>query len=62
LTPSDGRKWFTVLTDSGDRALHAARRTHNDVLRQTLVAVTSPAERQTLQRIWLRMSQLGPWT
>ena len=57
VDPSDGRKWFTVLTDGGDRALLAARRTHNDVLRETLVAATSPAERRTLQRIWLRMSQ-----
>jgi len=57
VDPSDGRKWFAVLTDAGDGALRAARRTHNDVLRQTLLAVTSPAERQTLRRIWRRMSQ-----
>lgn len=57
VDPTDGRKWFTVLTDAGDQALLAARRTHNDVLRRTIVAVTSPVERRTLQRIWLRLSQ-----
>lgn len=54
--PDDGRKWFTVLTPAGDAALRAARRTHNEVLRQTLIAATSPAERRTLQRLWRRMS------
>src|SRR3954469_25887628 len=52
VDPTDGRKWFTVLTDDGDRALQAARRTHNDVLRRTLLADTTPAERRTLRRIW----------
>lgn len=60
VDPTDGRKWFTVLTDRGDQTLRAARRTHNEVLRQTIVAVTSPAERRTLQRIWLRLSQSDP--
>jgi DNA-binding MarR family transcriptional regulator len=60
VDPTDGRKWFTVLTDRGDHTLLAARRTHNEVLRQTILAVTSPAERRTLQRIWLRLSQSDP--
>jgi DNA-binding MarR family transcriptional regulator len=52
----DRRKWFTVLTDAGDQALRAARHTHNDVLRRTILAVTSPAERRTMQRLWRRLS------
>ena len=60
IDPNDGRKWFTVLTAKGDRALQAARRTHNDVLRQTLLADTSPAERRTLRRIWQRLSAQQP--
>jgi len=54
---TDRRKWFTVLTDAGDHALLAARRTHNDVLRQTLFAATSPTDRQTLRRVWRRLSE-----
>ena len=42
VDPVDGRKWFTVLTEDGDSALKAARPTHNDVLRGTLLAATSP--------------------
>ncbi len=60
VDPNDRRKWFTVLTAKGDRALQAARRTHNDVLRRTLLADTSPAERQTLRRIWQRLSKRQP--
>lgn len=55
--PGDRRKWFTVLTHKGDEALRAARRTHNDVLRRSILAVTSPADRQTLRRLWRRLSQ-----
>ena len=55
--PADRRKWFTVLTDQGDETLRAARRTHNAVLRRSILAVTSPAERQTLRRLWRRLSQ-----
>src|SRR5262249_51720589 len=51
VDPSDGRKWFTVLTEDGDAALRAARRTHNDVLRTTLFASTTAGERQTLRRV-----------
>jgi DNA-binding MarR family transcriptional regulator len=53
---ADGRKWFTVLTDAGDNALRAARPTHNEVLRRTLFAATSPTDRRTLRRIWKRLS------
>ncbi len=62
VDPNDRRKWFTVLTAKGDRALQAARRTHNEVLRRTLLADTSQAERRTLRRIWQRLSnrQLHP--
>ncbi len=60
VDPSDRRKWFTVLTDKGDRALQAARLTHNDVLRRTLFADTSPTERRTLRRIWQRLSKRQP--
>ncbi len=57
IDPADRRKWFTVLTKAGDLTLRAARRTHNDVLRQTLLAVTMPSERQTLRRLWQRLSE-----
>jgi DNA-binding MarR family transcriptional regulator len=57
VDPADGRKWFAVLTDDGDRALQAARLTHNQVLRRTLLAVASPTDRRTLRRLWHRLSQ-----
>src|ERR1700694_2150524 len=60
VDPSDRRKWFTVLTEEGDGALQAARRTHNDVLRRTLLAATSPSDRRTLRRIWHRLSDQQP--
>src|SRR5690348_6506887 len=60
VDPTDRRKWFTVLTDEGDRALQAARRTHNDVLRRTLVSATSPADRRMLRRLWHRLSEGQP--
>jgi DNA-binding MarR family transcriptional regulator len=60
VDPADGRKWFTVLTDSGDATLQAARPTHNDVLRRTLLAATSPADRRTLRRIWQRLADSAP--
>jgi hypothetical protein len=34
-----------------------SRRTHNEVLRRSMLAVTSPSERRTLQRLWRRLSQ-----
>jgi DNA-binding MarR family transcriptional regulator len=60
VDPTDRRKWFTVLTSQGDRALQNARRTHNQVLRQTLFAATTPVERGTLRRLWRRLSEQQP--
>ena len=57
VDPTDRRKWFTVLSTEGNRALRAARRTHNDVLRRTLFAATSATERRTLRRLWHRLSE-----
>jgi DNA-binding MarR family transcriptional regulator len=54
--PADRRKWFTALTGEGDRALRAARRTHNTVLRRTFLAATSAADRAVLQQLWQRLS------
>jgi DNA-binding MarR family transcriptional regulator len=56
IDPADRRKWFTALTDRGDLALRAARRTHNMVLRRTFLAATSPADREVLQQLWQRLS------
>ncbi len=60
VDPSDGRKWFAVLTSRGNKALLAARPTHNDVLRGTLFAATSPTDRRTLRRVWRRLSVQAP--
>ena len=60
VDPTDGRKWFTVLTAGGDTALKAARPTHNQVLRGTLLAATSPTDRRTLRRVWNRLSARAP--
>jgi DNA-binding MarR family transcriptional regulator len=60
VDPADRRKWFTVLTDEGDRTLRAARRTHNTVLRRTFLAVTSAADREALQQLWRRLSSSQP--
>lgn len=57
---SDRRKWFAVLTDAGDAKLRAARGTHNEVLRQTLFAATTKAERRTLVRLWGRLAEGQP--
>ena len=56
IDPADRRKWFTALTERGDRALRAARRTHNAVLRRTFLAATTPADREMLQQLWQRLS------
>ena len=56
VDPADRRKWFTVLTEEGDRALRAARLTHNMVLRRTFLAATSAADRKLLQQLWQRLS------
>lgn len=53
--PNDRRKAFAVLTDAGDARLREARITHNHVLRQGLLAATTPQERATLQQIWRRL-------
>jgi DNA-binding MarR family transcriptional regulator len=60
VDPEDRRKWFTVLTEGGDQALRAARPTHNDVLRRTLLAATSQSDRRVLRRVWQRLSALTP--
>lgn len=60
VDPADGRKWFTVLTEQGDRRLRAARRTHNAVLRRSFLSVTSAADRRTLRELWQRLSQDHP--
>jgi hypothetical protein len=49
-----------MLTEDGDRALQSARHTHNDVLRRALFAVTTPAERRMLRRLWQRLSEQRP--
>jgi DNA-binding MarR family transcriptional regulator len=60
IDPADRRKWFTVLTEEGDRALQAARLTHNTVLRRTFLAATSAADRKLLQQLWRRLSSAEP--
>ncbi|MGN6474594.1 MAG: MarR family winged helix-turn-helix transcriptional regulator [Mycobacteriales bacterium] len=54
--PSDGRKWFTVLTEKGDQTLQAARETHNAIVRDSFTAMTTPAERRAMQKLWQRLS------
>jgi DNA-binding MarR family transcriptional regulator len=56
VDPADRRKWFTVLTEEGDRTLRAARRTHNTVLRRTFLAATSAADREVLTQLWQRLA------
>jgi len=60
IDPADRRKWFAVLTEKGERESLAARRTRNRVLRRSFLAATSPADRQTLQQLWQRLSQTAP--
>jgi DNA-binding MarR family transcriptional regulator len=55
VDPADGRKWFTVLTAKGDARLRDARRTHNDVLRRTVLQVTTAEERKLLAKMWVRL-------
>lgn len=57
VDPADRRKWFTVLTDEGGEQLRTARRAHNEVLRRTILAVTTSAERETLRALWRRLSE-----
>lgn len=60
VDPADRRKWFTVLTEEGDRTLRAARRTHNTVLRRTFLAATSAADREAFTQLWQRLSSPIP--
>ena len=60
IDPADRRKWFTALTDRGGAALRAPPRTHNAVLRRTFFAATTPADRETLQQLWQRLSAPEP--
>lgn len=60
VDPTDRRKWFTVLTPHGDLTLRAARRTHNAIIQETLIASTKPSERATLRRLWRRLAQRQP--
>jgi DNA-binding MarR family transcriptional regulator len=60
VDPTDRRKSYAVLTQAGDATLRSARRTHNEVLRQTLFALTTPAERRTLRRLWGRLAARQP--
>lgn len=55
VDPVDRRKWFTVLTDRGDRRLRAARLTYDGVLRRRFLAVTTPAERRLIEQLWHRL-------
>jgi DNA-binding MarR family transcriptional regulator len=56
VDPQDRRKWYAVLTESGDAKLRAARGTHNEVLRRTIFAATTATDRRALQRVWRRLS------
>jgi len=58
--PDDGRKSFTELTDQGDDVLREGRGTHNAVLRRTLLAATTAAERKALRAVWRRLSAPAP--
>lgn len=54
---ADGRKFYAALTEAGRQTLREARRTHNEVLRSGFLAVTTPSDRRTLQRIWRRLAE-----
>jgi DNA-binding MarR family transcriptional regulator len=65
VDPEDRRKWFTQLTDAGDRALRDARPTHNEVLREAFLSRLRPAEQRTLAALGRRLYRLpgaGPVT
>jgi DNA-binding MarR family transcriptional regulator len=57
VDPQDRRRWFTVLTPRGEETLREMRSTHNEVLRRTILDVTTAADRRTLQRLWRRLSE-----
>ena len=54
--PTDGRKWFTVLTEAGETALRQARGTHNEVVRRRFLGATTATDRRTLRRLWRRLA------
>jgi len=54
--PDDGRKGYAVLTGAGEDVLRAARMTHNEVLRQEFLALTTRSERQVLRQVGRRLS------
>ena len=47
----DRRKFYAVLTKSGDAKLAAARRTHNETIRRVLLPRLSTADRRALTRL-----------
>ncbi len=53
--PADGRKFFTVLTTTGDDRLRVARSTHNEVLRQILLPHLHAEDRRTLAQLGRRL-------
>ncbi len=53
--PADGRKFFTVLTATGDDRLRVARCTHNEVLRQILLPHLHGEDRRTLAQLGQRL-------
>jgi DNA-binding MarR family transcriptional regulator len=57
VDPTDGRKFFTVLTTTGDERLRAARVTHNRVLRQVLLPHLRAGDRRTLSHLGRRLQE-----
>ena len=55
VDPDDRRKFYAVLTDRGDATLAAARRTHNQTLRQALLPRLSAADRRSLVTLGERL-------
>ncbi len=53
--PTDRRKFFTVLTPTGDERLRGARSTHNQVLRRTLLPHLRGQERRALAELGRRL-------
>ena len=55
VDPSDGRKFYAVLTPAGEERLRLARPAHNAVLRASLLTHASAAERRALTRLAARV-------
>ena len=53
---SDRRKFYAVLTTTGDTKLAAARRTHNETLRRALLPHLSTADRRSLMSLGRRIT------